>query len=90
MGICYGFFINLSGCWIKNAIPGIFQRGSDSSDKGAKMGLARYYKWGKFPKKTVFTFLRVVGMLLRDSLSPLTLPKRHPCLIQKGGYDSIF
>ena len=38
--------------------PGIFQRGADSSDKGAKIWFSGYYECQKSPKKLCFTFRR--------------------------------
>ena len=57
--------------------PGIFRRGADSSDEGAKMWLSGYCKCQKFPKNSLFTFRRGAGMVRRGGYSPLALPWRH-------------
>ena len=36
--------------------PGIFRRGAESSDEGAKIWLSGYYKCQRSPKKSLFTF----------------------------------
>ena len=38
--------------------PGMFRRGGNSSDEVAKIWFSGYYKWQKFPKKSLFTFQR--------------------------------
>ena len=45
--------------------PGIFRRGADSSDEGAKIWFLGYYKYQKSPKKSLFTFRRGASMLRR-------------------------
>ena len=37
-------------------VPGIFRRGTDYSDEGAKIWFSGYYKCQKSPKKSRFTF----------------------------------
>ena len=36
--------------------PGIFRRGADSSDEGAKIWFSEYYKCQNLRKKSLFTF----------------------------------
>ena len=43
--------------------PGIFRRGGESSDEGAKIWFSGYCKCQKSPKKWLFTFRRGASML---------------------------
>ena len=45
--------------------PGIFRRGADSSNEGAKIWFSGYYKSQKSPKESLFTFRRGASMLRR-------------------------
>ena len=61
--VCDAFFLffrNSSSPMVLGAgvVPGIFPRGADSSDEGAKIWISGYYKCQKSPKKSRFTFRR--------------------------------
>ena len=58
--------------------PGIFQRGADSSDDGAKIWFSGYYECQKSPNTSFFTFRR--GACSDGDYSPIVLPWRHPCI----------
>ena len=58
--------------------------GGSSSDEVAKIWFSGYYKWQKFPKKSLFTFQRGASMLRRGAIAPIALPWRHPCLKGTG------
>ena len=59
-------------------LPGIFQRGADSSDEGAKIWFSGYYKCQKSPKKLLFTFRRGLACSDGGGYHLLALPWRHP------------
>ena len=59
--------------------PGIFRRGADSSDEGAKIWFSGYYKCQKSPKKSLFTFRRGASMLRRGATAP-SLPLAPYCM----------
>ena len=54
--------------------PGIFRRGAESSDEGAKIWFSGYYKCQKSPKKSLFTFQREASMLRRGAIAPSPSP----------------
>ena len=45
--------------------PGIFRRGADASDEGAKIWFSGYYRCQKSPKKLLFTFRRGASLIRR-------------------------
>ena len=60
--------------FLSGVAPGIFQRGANSSDEGAKIWLSGYYKCKKSPKKSLFTFRRGASMLRRGAVAPYPSP----------------
>ena len=52
------YLIFLSVYLLSGVAPGIFRRGADSFDEGAKIWFSGYYQCQKSPKKLLFTFRR--------------------------------
>ena len=62
--------------------------GGSSSDEVAKIWFSGYYKWQKFPKKSLFTFQRGASMLRRGGYSPHSPPLASPMLERNRLFSS--
>ena len=78
--------INISTLVIGTGVaPGIFLRGANSSDEGAKMWFSGYQRSQKSPKKSIFPFRPGASMLQWGGYSP---PGATPDWIgEKGNKD---
>ena len=64
---------------VTGVAPGIFRRGAESSDEGAKIWLSGYYKCQKSQKKIAFHLPTGGWHAPTGGYSPLALPWRHHC-----------
>ena len=90
------FAASLLTSTLPGVAPGIFQRGADSSDEGARIWLSGYYKYQKSPKKSHLTFLFVWCCLHGCVAIPSCLLNSNHMLLSIyavlstfSGYDNI-
>ena len=75
----WNFVIATATLLTVGVVPGIFRRGADSSNEGAKIWFSGYYKYQKSPKKNHFSPSDgVASMLRRGDYSPPSPPLASP------------
>ena len=62
--------------------------GGSSSDEVAKIWFSGYYKWQKFPKKSLFTFQRGLACSDGGAIAPHSPPLAPPMLERNRLFSS--